>query len=119
MTIDLTSSPLWVTDEEGGRITYASASGDPPVIAFDAEQAIDGATAKLFRYLHDYERTSARSPETEEITSEDAVTVDAAGTVATVTINTRSAGETYRVVAIFDSTSGTTFVRYRALVVDD
>lgn len=116
MTARWQTTPLSIIGPDGSAVTTIGESVSPAKVQLNANQAIDGATAELFRIKHDYELTGATVEPWEPIAvGEDALTGSLAGTVATFSITGHVRHETYILVVIFDATVGEPFARTRIL----
>lgn len=116
MTARWSITDLSIRDADGSYVTTISEAVTPAEIVLNAGEAIDGATAELFRIKQDYELTGATVEPWEAIAAgEGALTGALAGTVATFSVSGHTRHETYILVVTFDATVGEPFSRTRVI----
>lgn len=114
MTAQWQDTPLSVIDDNGSRVGTLSQGITPAKVEFNAQQAISGATAELFRIKHDYELKRPSDDPWEPIAvGEAAFTGAIVGTVATFSITGHVRHEAYILVVTYTATVGEPFTRTR------
>lgn len=116
MTASWQITPLSILDADGSYVTTISESVTPVGLVLSAGEAIDSATAELYRIKQDHELHSATDEPWEAIAvGDDALTAEAAGTSVTVTITGHVRYETYILIVTFTATTGEPFSRTRII----